>query len=175
MAWAWEPEGGGLSPQGIRYPKPWRQTAPDGVPIAEYSTVRIGDRAMALSRVGNKGKEPLHYMAWSDDNGVTWGPMQKTNLPSAWNWSQIGTLPDGRLYLLGSLNRTRKRQPLAIALSDDGRNFSKVRCIWAEQIHAVRNSVVHDGFIWVGICHGGKRNLGRQDVAVVKIPIAKLP
>lgn len=174
VAWAWTPEGGGLSPQGIRYPKPWRQQAPDGVHIAEYSTARTGDRAVCLARVNNTGREPLHYMAWSDDDGETWGPMQRTNIPSAWNWSHIGKLPDGRLYILGSLNRTRARQPLAIAVSDDGTNFTRVWSVWAEKIHAVRNSIVHEGYIWAGICHGGEKNHGRQDVAIVKIPIKQL-
>jgi hypothetical protein len=102
--------------------------------------------------------------------------MQRTNIPCSYNWSHISTLPDGRLYILGSLSRNQqeKRAPLAITLTDDGRAFSRVHAVFVDRIHAVRNSVVHDGWIWAGICHGGKRNRGRQDVAVVKIPLASL-
>ena len=115
-------------------------------------------------------------MAWSDDGGTTWGPMRRTNIPTAQNWSHIGTLPDGRLYILGSLanNLQNQRSPLAIAISDDGETFSKVYAILVDKIHAVRNSVIDNGFIWVGICHGGEKNAGRQDVAVIKIPIKEL-
>jgi hypothetical protein len=114
-------------------------------------------------------------MAWSDDKGRTWSPMQKTNIPCSHNWSTIDRLPDGRLYILGSLSRNKSsaRYPLAIALSDDdGRTFSKVWCVLAEVIHSVRNSEIYDGFIWTGVCHGG--GSGRQDVSVVKIPIEAL-
>jgi hypothetical protein len=60
---------------------------------------------------------------------------------------------------------------LAVAVSDDGTHFAKVWSAWAETIHAVRNSIIHDGYIWAGICHG---NGGQQDVAVVKIPVNEL-
>lgn len=176
LTWAGPPEGGGLSPQGIHCPSPWRNFGADALPICEYATVPIGNRALCLARAGNFTPDPVHYVGWSDDNGVNWSPLQKTNIPSAQNWSHIGKLPDGRLYILGSLARNdqRQRAPLAIATSDDGIHFNKVWSVMADRIHAVRNSIVHDGYVWAGICHGGKKNAGRQDVAVVKIPVNAL-
>ena len=114
-------------------------------------------------------------MAWSDDGGKNWSPFKATNLPTAQNGSSLGLLPDGRLYLVGALsaNNLGNRRPLAIATSEDGRKFNKVYAVFTNKIHAIRNTVVFDGYVWVGICHGGRNN-GRQDVAVIKIPIKEL-
>ena len=175
IAFDWIPAGGALSPQGIRYPKPWRQVTPDGTSITEFTTAWVNDRAVALGRPDSNAKKSVHYMAWSDDGGKNWSHFKATNLPTAQNGSSLGLLPDGRLYLVGALsaNNLGNRRPLAIATSEDGRKFNKVYAVFTNKIHAIRNTVVFDGYIWVGICHGGRNN-GRQDVAVIKIPIKEL-
>ena len=175
IAYDWIPAGGALSPSGIRYPKPWRQVTPDGASITEFTTAWVNGRAVALGRPDSSSKLSVHYVAWSDDGGRNWSPFMRTEIPTSQNGSQLGVLPNGNLYLVGALsaNRLNQRTPLAIAISKDGQTFSKVWAVFAKKIHAIRNTVIHDGYIWVGICHG-RRNNGRQDVAVVKIPIKAL-
>src|SRR5690606_16101516 len=85
--------------------------------------------AVCLARtIPNDNGDPYHWMAYSPDRGETWSEFARTNIPSAYNKSAIGQLPDGRIYIIGSLapDIQMKRMPLAIAVSDDGEHFRKV-------------------------------------------------
>jgi predicted neuraminidase len=59
---------------------------------------------------------------WSEDNGVTWGPMKATSLPNPSSGVDGVTLADGR-HLLVYNPVTRGRSPLVIGVSRDGRSW----------------------------------------------------
>ena len=154
--------------------------------IAEYESAWVSGEAfgtaedqkiaVTLTRtIPNNNGDPYHYVAYSRDGGETWGDFRRTEIPCAYNRSAIGQLPDGRVYIIGSLAPAQSghRRPLCIVVSDDGVHFSKVYRLLDDKIHTLRNDVVYDGFIWVACAHGGN-NSGRGEVSVVKIPIQNL-
>lgn len=75
-----------------------------------------GDRLQALGRT----RQGRVFETWSEDGGVTWGPMTLTGLPNPNSGIDAVTLRDGRHLLV--YNYTPKgRTPLNVALSGDGK------------------------------------------------------
>jgi hypothetical protein len=62
------------------------------------------------------------------DGGKAWDQPEPTNIPSGENNSTLRRLPDGRLAIFGTFaDRFQgERRPLCIAISDDGKTFSRV-------------------------------------------------
>ncbi|WP_435019764.1 sialidase family protein [Tundrisphaera sp. TA3] len=58
--------------------------------------------------------------SWSDDGGLTWGPMTLTPLPNPNSGTDAVTLADGR-HLLVSNPTAKGRTPLQVSLSPDGK------------------------------------------------------
>ena len=77
--------------------------------------------------------------SWSRDNGATWEPMQRVDLPHTNSGTDAVTLRDGRHLLVynhtsGPPERTKKgvRFPLDIALSKDGKRWDRVLTLESE-------------------------------------------
>ncbi len=83
---------------------------------------------------------PWLYASVSTDNGETWSKPAKTNFPAATARSFAGNLPDGTAYVINNSSQTPRpnhkvigrRNPLTIALSDDGILFDRAYVIRAE-------------------------------------------
>lgn len=64
--------------------------------------------------------------SWSEDNGVTWSPLERTNLPNNYSGIDAVTLADGRHLLVYNHSATPEgawggpRTPLNVAVSEDG-------------------------------------------------------
>lgn len=68
------------------------------------------------------------YLAitWSDDGGETWSDLVRTDFPNSFSRAFAGRLSDGRFYIVGNNHeRLLDRMALWIALSDDGRKFTR--------------------------------------------------
>jgi len=67
--------------------------------------------------------------SWSKDNGMTWSPMQATNLPNANSGTDAVTLKDGRQLLVYNHVKPEEgqvkgaRTPLNVAVSNDGKQW----------------------------------------------------
>ena len=61
----------------------------------------------------------------SEDQGASWTPPMKTNIPDSRSKQCAGTLPDGRAFFVGNPTGSKSRRALALALSTDGYNFDK--------------------------------------------------
>lgn len=59
----------------------------------------------------------------SEDQGASWTPPMKTNIPDSRSKQCAGTLPDGRSFWIGNPTGNKSRRALALALSTDGYNF----------------------------------------------------
>ncbi|HEY4149138.1 MAG TPA: exo-alpha-sialidase, partial [Chitinophagaceae bacterium] len=84
-----------------------------------------GGRLQVLCRSRNRAV----VTSWSDDNGKTWSPMEKTSLPNNNSGTDAVTLKDGRQLLVynhvlppGDLAKGA-RTPLNVALSKDGKTW----------------------------------------------------
>lgn len=154
----------------------------DGHGLCEPTVYRRRDGVLVkLSR--DLARSRRIYASLSYDDGFNWEPALRTNIPDSPSKSTTGTLSDGRTFLIGN-QVTRldgARDPLTIALSRDGRNFD-----WAAAIRTgapgvrVAGSAKSPGFqypsarvvgdeIWV------MYTVGKEDVAVSRVPVSILP
>jgi predicted neuraminidase len=63
--------------------------------------------------------------SWSEDRGLTWGPLSLTDLPNPNSGIDAVVLADGRSLLVYN-HATRGRALLNVALSTDGRTWHRV-------------------------------------------------
>jgi predicted neuraminidase len=106
--------------------KTWTKTGPlnDGKEFgAIQPTILLhpGHRLQALCR----SRQGRITECWSEDGGITWGPMKATELPNPNSGIDAVTLKDGR-HLLVYNPVTRGRWPLVVAMSKDGKGWETV-------------------------------------------------
>lgn len=107
------------------------------------------------------------YRSFSTDNGRTWTPLVKTNFPDATSKFSGLKLKDGR-YVLVSNSNPLKRDPLTIAISDDGLVFTKMGYLVGGRHIDYPHVMEHEGFLYIAF--GG----AKQTVEVLKIEISEL-
>lgn len=124
-----------------------------------------GDHLSAVFR-DNQGGGFL-YRAFSTDDGRTWSRPVQTNFPDATSKISGLRLRDGR-YVLASNPDPKRRDPLTLAVSDDGLVFTKMIYLvgdrWVDYPHVFE----HDGYVFVAFA-GGK-----QMVEVLRIKLTDM-
>lgn len=107
------------------------------------------------------------YRAFSADHGRSWTMPVKTNFPDATSKISGTQLRDGR-YVLVSNPRPGKRDPLTLAISQDGMVFTELFHLvggrWVDYPHVIE----HDNNLLIAFA-GGK-----QSVEVLKIKLSDL-
>ncbi|MFP3903971.1 MAG: exo-alpha-sialidase [Armatimonadota bacterium] len=156
-----------------------RPQASDGEFLCEPTTFQRPDGSLVrLAR--HLGRSHRLYAATSDDNGETWSPFVGTAIPDSPSKSVAGTLPDGRIYLIGNQVQCVERDPLTISLSDDGIVFDRAFAI-RSGAPRIRFPGLHKsvGFqypsaalrhdeLWV------LYSVGKEDVEVSRVPLDAL-
>lgn len=114
----------------------------------------------------NGGSKSL-YRAFSTDNGRTWSTPVQTDFPDAGSKLHAIRLKDGRYALISNSN-PKKRDPLTLALSNDGLIFDRLFYVvggrWVDYPHLLE----HEGYLY--IAHSG----GKQSVEVQRVRLADL-
>lgn len=107
------------------------------------------------------------YRSFSDDNGKTWTDPVKTNFPDATSKFNAVRLKDGR-YVMVSNPNPKKRDPMTLAISDDGIVFNKMIYLVGGRHIDYPDIMEHDGFIFVAFASA------KQTVEVIRVAIADL-
>ncbi len=107
------------------------------------------------------------FRSFSTDNGGSWSRPVRTNFPDATSKFSALRLKDGR-YILVSNSNPQRRDPLTIAVSDDGLVFTKMGYLVGGRHIDYPHVIEQDGFIYVAFA-GAK-----QTVEVLKIPVSEL-
>jgi predicted neuraminidase len=98
----------------------WRRIGPldgGGTHAIQPSILSHGDGRLQLLCRSKKG---FMAQSWSSDGGDTWSPLGLTSIPNPNSGCDAVTLADGRQLLV--YNRSsRKRSPLNVAISQDGK------------------------------------------------------
>ena len=123
------------------------------------------NRLVALFR-DNQGSKFL-YRSISEDQGRTWTNPVRTNFPDATSKLFGLRLSDGR-YVLISNSNPRARNPLTIAVSEDGLVFTKLAWLVGGRHVDYPHAIEHDGHLLVAFA-GGK-----QSVEVLRIKLSRL-
>lgn len=120
---------------------------------------------MALFR--DNRKSGYLYRSFSTDNGRNWSKPVKTDFPDATSKINGIQLKDGRFVLVSNAN-PRKRDPLTIAISNNGMVFNKMGFLIGGRRVDYPHVMEYDGYLIVAFS-GGK-----QTVEVLKIRISDL-
>lgn len=104
------------------------------------------------------------YRALSTDDGRTWTPPVKTNFPDATSKMSGLQLSDGR-YVLVSNPNPKKRDPLALSISEDGIVFTKMLYLVGGRHIDYPHVIEHGGCLFIAFA-GGK-----QTVEVLKVKL----
>jgi predicted neuraminidase len=107
------------------------------------------------------------YRSFSTDNGRTWSKPIQTNFPDARSKFNGLRLSDGR-YVLVSNPNPKRRDPLALSISDDGLVFTRMGYLVGGRHVDYPHVIEHDGHLWIAFA-GGK-----QSVEVLKVRVADL-
>ena len=130
-----------------------------------YWFVLPDDNLIAFFR-DNRGSGYL-FRAFSTDNGRTWTRPVRTNFPDAKSKFSGLRLSDGR-YILVSNPNPERRDPMTIAISDDGMVFHTMGFLIGNRLIDYPHVIEHDGYIYVAF------NSAKQSVEVLKIKISEL-
>lgn len=130
-----------------------------------YWFVLPDDNLVAFFR-DNRGSGYL-FRAFSTDNGRTWTRPVRTNFPDARSKFSGLRLSDGR-YILVSNSNPEKRDPMTIAISEDGMVFHSMGFLVGDRLIDYPHVIEHDGHIYVAF------NSAKQSVEVLKIKISDL-
>ena len=107
------------------------------------------------------------FRAFSTDDGRTWSRPVRTNFPDAKSKFHGLRLSDGR-YILVSNSNPQKRDPLTLAISEDGMVFKEMGYLVGGRHIEYPHVIEHNGSIFVAFA-GAK-----QTVEVLKINISDL-
>lgn len=121
---------------------------------------------MALFR--DNRKSGFLYRSFSTDNGRTWSSPVQTNFPDARSKFHGLQLQDGR-YVLVSNSNYKKRDPLTLAISDDGMVFTKMGYLVGGRHIDYPHVLEHNGHLLIAFAGDAK-----QKIEVIKVKISDL-
>ncbi len=118
----------------------------------------------------------------SEDQGASWTPPMKTNIPDSRSKQCAGTLPDGRAFWVGNPTGSKSRLALALALSTDGYNFDKAFLLAGPSDLPPRRSegryktlgynypkaVVLGDTLWISL------SINKEDAVLYRVPLKSL-
>jgi hypothetical protein len=126
-----------------------------------------------MSLFRDNGRGGYLYRAFSTDHGRTWSRPAKTDFPDATSKLHGLRLSDGR-YVLVSNPHPKRRDPLTLALSDDGLVFNKLFYLVGGRSVDYPHVMEHDGSLYIAHS-GGKRSIEIERVRLADLNAARMP
>lgn len=126
-----------------------------------------------MSLFRDNGRGGYLYRAFSTDNGRTWSNPTKTDFPDATSKLHGLRLSDGR-YVLVSNPHPKRRDPLTLAVSDDGLVFNKLFYLVGGRHVDYPHVIEHDGSLYIAHT-GGKRSIEIGRVRLTDLNAARMP
>ena len=118
----------------------------------------------------------------SCDRGERWSAPALTAMPDARAKQSAGNLPDGQAFLVNAPNADKRRVPLAVTLSADGRLFDRSFLLRGENdLPPLRHQgrYKRPGYhypksvVWNGHLHVAYA-VNKEDIAITRVPLASL-
>ena len=118
----------------------------------------------------------------STDRGETWTSPESTNFPDSRAKQSAGNLPDGSAFIISNPTDSNYRIPLAIALSEDGKTFTKAYALREkDNLQSLRyagkakkigyhypKSFIYEGYLYSSYA------TNKEDVEYTRIPLGKI-
>lgn len=121
----------------------------------------------------DNGNSRCLFRAFSTDGGRTWSTPVQTDFPDARSKLYGLRLRDGRYVLVSNAN-PKKRDPLTLALSDDGIVFNKLLYVVGGRHVDYPHMIEHDGFLYIAHS-GGKQSVEIQCVRIADVDRVPMP
>ena len=158
----------------------WKEAAfPDGEgsPLEPSQYLAPDGKLVMIFR--DQASSFLKLASVSEDQGESWTPPMKTNIPDSRSKQCAGTLPDGRVFWVGNPTGSKSRRILALALSADGYHFDKAFLLAGpEDLPPRRNegryktlgynypkAAVLGDTLWISL------SINKEDAALFRIPM----
>ncbi len=129
-----------------------------------------------VSLFRDNGRSGYLYRSFSTDGGRTWTRPVKTDFPDARSKLYGLRLSDGR-YALVSNPHPRRRDPLTLAISNDGLVFDRMFYLVGGRHVDYPHMIEHDGHLYIAHS-GGKRSVEIQRLNLRdldKVPLPRTP
>jgi hypothetical protein len=125
-----------------------------------------------------RSKYKIQHAQLSFDKGLTWTKISDTEFPDTGARTNVGNLPDGRVYLIN--NAGLKRYQLCLSLSDDGYVFNSTAVLaYNAEPMKHRGRAKGPGFHYPHSCISGDTlfvtySQNKEDILVSEIPLSEL-
>ncbi len=154
---------------GVKAFNDWRSTpmmsyTEDGLTAEEPDWWVLPDGNLCALFRDNAGSGNL-FRAFSTDEGRTWTKPVRTNFPDAKSKFSALRLKDGR-YVLVSNPKPKKRDPLTLAISDDGLVFHTMGYLAGGRHVDYPHVIEHDDSLFIAFA------TAKQTVEVLKVKLA---
>lgn len=158
----------------------WKEAAcpaGEGSPLEPSQYRTPGGKLVMLFR--DQASSFLKLASVSADQGATWTPPTKTNIPDSRSKQCAGTLPDGRAFWVGNPTGSKSRRILALALSTDGCHFDQAFLLdGPDDLPPRRNdgryktlgynypkAAVLEGTLWISL------SINKEDAVLYRVPL----
>ncbi len=144
----------------------------EGRPEEPYWFILPDGRTIA-GLIRDNGGSKFLLRAFSHDNGRTWSGMRQTNFPDATSKFFMHRTSRG-YYVMASNSNPRKRDPLTLAISQDGLVFNKLfRLIGGRHID-YPHIIEHDGHLLIAFS-GAKQTMEVMKVSLDELERLEMP
>ncbi len=108
------------------------------------------------------------FASVSTDDGITWSRPRPTNIPDAKSKTAARVLSTGAVVVAGNPSAARKRNVLAVLVSDDGTKFDRGAILRdeGESRYAYPSVVEHEGRLWIAY------SINKHEIAVASVPVS---
>ena len=113
------------------------------------------------------------FRAFSTNNGRSWTDPVRTNFPDARSKFSGLRLEDGRYVLVSNPNPER-RDPMALAVSDDGIVFTRMGYLVGGRHVDYPHVIEHDGHLYVAFA-GAKQTVEVLKIAITELDALEMP
>ena len=147
----------------------------------EHSWYERADGSLVMAFRDISGSHQV-LAAESTDGGRTWSEPAETNMPDSNSMQNAGNLPDGTAFLINNPIKHRRRVPLVLSLSADGRRFDRALLLRTQRDLQARRYEGHakgEGYsypcnlIWRGYLYVGYAT-NKEDVEITRVPLEQL-
>ena len=154
--------------------------AGEGSPLEPSQYVTFDGKLVLFFR--DQASSFVKLASVSEDQGASWTPPMKTNIPDSRSKQCAGTLPDGRAFWVGNPTGSKSRRILVLALSTDGHNFDKAFLLAGPEDLPLRRSegryktlgynypkaVAISDTLWISL------SINKEDAVLYRVPLKSL-
>jgi len=144
----------------------------NGRPEEPYWYV-LPDGKTIVGLIRDNGRSKFLLRTFSRNNGRTWSEMHRTNFPDATSKFFVHRTSRG-YYVLVSNSNPRKRDPLTLAISEDGLVFTKLFWLIGGRHVDYPHIIEHDGHLLIAFS-GAKQTMEVMNVSLDELERLVMP